>query len=579
MTKKEFDLLYYIKKNGKKSVRELSKATNISAGSISTNINILEKEKLIDDKGITKEGLKALEPYKVDNAIILAAGLSSRFVPFSIEKPKGLWEVKGEVLVERQIEQLKAAGINDITLVLGYKKEMFFYLEKKYGVNIVINGFYNVKNNVESLYCVKDKLKNTYICSSDNYFVENVFEDYVYQSYYSSIHVNEKTNEWYMEKGKHGLITKISKFGQEGYIMLGHVYLNKEFSSSLNKYIIDSHKTGEYDSCLWEEILKDHIKEMPPMEIREYPNNIIFEFDSMDELRKFDYKYVDKTESKIMANIASTLNVKESEICDFKPINEGLTNTSFRFRIKDKEYVYRHPGEGTEAIINRHRECKSLKLAKEMKIDPTFVYMNEEEGWKISTFVPKFHVPDYKNDEDSKAVCATLKKLHDQNKHVDWEFEPWEGALELEKLILEKTTIEMKGYNELKEKVKILNDRNNKLGVKKCFCHCDTYAPNWMITKDQAILIDWEYSGESDPTNDLATYIMDAMYTIDEAKRFLSFYSKDEAVIERGLANVAIVSFYWFVWAMFRESCGAVMQEPLHNWHTMAERFAYYLVP
>ena len=54
---------------------------------------------------------------KVDNAIILAAGMSSRFVPLSYEIPKGLLVVKGERLIERQIRQLKEAGIDDITVV------------------------------------------------------------------------------------------------------------------------------------------------------------------------------------------------------------------------------------------------------------------------------------------------------------------------------------------------------------------------------------------------------------------------------------------------------------------------------
>ncbi len=66
------------------------------------------------------------------NAIILAAGKSSRFAPFTYEKPKGLFRVKGEILVERQIEQLLQAGISDIYVVVGYMKEKFFYLEQKY---------------------------------------------------------------------------------------------------------------------------------------------------------------------------------------------------------------------------------------------------------------------------------------------------------------------------------------------------------------------------------------------------------------------------------------------------------------
>ena len=45
--------------------------------------------------------------YKVDNAVIMAAGTASRFAPLSFERPKALIEVKGEVLIERQIRRNK----------------------------------------------------------------------------------------------------------------------------------------------------------------------------------------------------------------------------------------------------------------------------------------------------------------------------------------------------------------------------------------------------------------------------------------------------------------------------------------
>ena len=39
--------------------------------------------------------------YQAENAVILAAGLSSRFAPISYEMPKALIPVRGEVLIER----------------------------------------------------------------------------------------------------------------------------------------------------------------------------------------------------------------------------------------------------------------------------------------------------------------------------------------------------------------------------------------------------------------------------------------------------------------------------------------------
>ena len=56
---------------------------------------------------------------KVDNAIIMAAGTASRFAPLSYEKPKALVEVRGEILIERQIRQLREAGVDEIVIVTG----------------------------------------------------------------------------------------------------------------------------------------------------------------------------------------------------------------------------------------------------------------------------------------------------------------------------------------------------------------------------------------------------------------------------------------------------------------------------
>ena len=51
------------------------------------------------------------------NAIIMAAGMSSSFAPLSLETPKALLNVKDEIMIERQIGQLREAGIDEIVIV------------------------------------------------------------------------------------------------------------------------------------------------------------------------------------------------------------------------------------------------------------------------------------------------------------------------------------------------------------------------------------------------------------------------------------------------------------------------------
>jgi len=128
MNRKEFDLLYTIKKFGITNQRALSRLASVSTGYVSQTLKKFNNDGIVDSEGITDAGLRLLEPYRVNNAIIMAAGMSTRFVPLSIEKPKGLLKVRDEVLIERQIKQLKSAGISDIVIVLGYMKESFFIL-------------------------------------------------------------------------------------------------------------------------------------------------------------------------------------------------------------------------------------------------------------------------------------------------------------------------------------------------------------------------------------------------------------------------------------------------------------------
>ena len=168
---------------------------------------------------------------RVDNAIIMAAGTSSRFAPLSYEKPKALIEVRGEILIERQIRQLQEAGIKEIIVVTGYNAEQFEYLRDKYHVVLVHNPDYINRNNNASIYVVRDYLKNSYICSSDNYFITNPFENEVDDSYYSAVYAEGETREWCISE-EDGWIKDVKVGGHDSWVMLGHVFWSESFSRS-----------------------------------------------------------------------------------------------------------------------------------------------------------------------------------------------------------------------------------------------------------------------------------------------------------------------------------------------------------
>lgn len=583
LTQNEFTILNTIRKKGKLSYRELSKITNYSIGNITNIIKQLKEKEYLNDGLLTKKAMCELSNYKVDNAVILAAGPSSRFVPLSLELPKGLFKVKDSVLIERLIEQLLEAGIKKITVVLGYKKEAFFYLKDKYKmVDFIINNQYNIKNNIYSLYVAQKELKSTYICHCDTYYLINPFDVYEYSSYYSAMYTNEPSKEMYANINNKKIITSMSKGNQEGYILIGHSYWNNSFSQSFIKLMNQFSITNQYDNEFWEKMVADHLDKLPFFSIKEFSKNTIFEFDCVEELRAFDKKYINDTDSYIMKNICHTFNCEEKDIYNFKPIDEGMTNTSFVFTYQNQKYVYRQPGEGTENIINRVHEKKSLEFAKKNHFDMTYVYMNELEGWKISQFVPEFREPNYNDYNDTKIIVDILQKLHSTNhEDIDWIFDPIKEAEKLEEIIKNKTIIQMNDFEELKSDICFIYKNVENDGIKKCFCHCDTYKHNWMFIKNGAILIDWEYASISDPGVDIGYYIVDGLYEPDDAITIIKEYCKesyDETKQYHYLAYTAIIAYYWFVWALYKESCGTVIGESLYNWYKAAKKYSKYVL-
>lgn len=187
---------------------------------------------LTDNLAVTELALREIEPCRVKNAFILAAGGSDISAKSVYSMPKGLYQKNDETLIERQIRQLQEAGITDIHVVVGIKKEMYFYLEEKCGVTLEINP-YPKKNNIYSIYAIADLLDNSYICNCDNYFADNPFFPYEYASFHATVHKDNASQELLVRKNESDRITRVynGSKGVSGECVYGHAYFDAGFSA------------------------------------------------------------------------------------------------------------------------------------------------------------------------------------------------------------------------------------------------------------------------------------------------------------------------------------------------------------
>ncbi len=560
LTKIQFDVVYLLYKRGYLSQREISEALDVSLGTVNKILKQLKESGLLNEKNsLTTEGKKELDTYKVDNAIILAAGMSTRFVPISYEFPKGLTVVKGEVLIERQIRQLQEAGVEEIVVVVGHMLEKFIYLKEKFDVKLVVNKEYKVKNTHSSVYAAKEYLKNTYICCSDNYYPENLFNSHEYRSFYCAQFLKGLSRT---ERGlifdKQGLITDTAKPCKDMWTMQGHAYFDKDFSDVFTVILDEYYDKPDTKDMYWEGIYAENLDKLH-MYIVKCGQEDILEFDSVENLREFDPDYIEHNDLKVIQNICKILKAEPKEIKDITPIKAGLTNKSFAFTLRNGRYVYRNPGKNTTGYIDRKREKFALEAAKRLGLDNSYLYEDENEGWKISYYINITEPFDFKNKSHIEKLCTYMKTLHNSGIRYGTAFDYFDEADKLiERLkILDYTAAEE--ITALRERIRILDEQNKKDNWPTVLCHNDIYEPNLLISADNLYIIDWEYAGDSDKGYDISKLFTSNNAPLEDIDNYLTYYfgrppTKNEKLHIMRCATVNY--YYWFVWSIFQDRSG-----------------------
>jgi len=501
------------------------------------------------------------------NAIILAAGKSSRFAPFTYERPKGLFRVKGEILIERQIEQLREAGVLEIYVVVGYMKEKFFYLEQKYpGLKLIVNNKFGVKGNLYSVYVAREFLSNTYLCYADHYFVNNPFlsdnPDNI--SYHACTYKDGRFGEFSIDYSDADVITGVNIGGNSQMSMVGQAYFNEGFSHKFRELMDKEIQDFRISSLFWEEFFQRHHRQLT-LYIQKYKEGDILEFNNIEDLRQFDSDFLYNVDSEIISNICNTLHCHPNEITDINVINAGLTNVSFRFMVNGVQYVYRHPGGTAGNLINRQAELFSQMKAKELGVDKSVITM-ELTGWKLSYCVQDMVECDFRKHPDQlKKGMEYLRRMHavkvDQPVKI---FDDYEEGIKLMKIasctkgnLLVEFSDEIAKAKKLSEYLKADAER---MGIKPVICHNDTYEPNYLATTDGDLyLIDWEYAGMNDPANDLACFFCRYEYTDEQIEQFMREYFQRELTPDEHRhwwAYIALCAFYWFGWGLYKGSVG-----------------------
>ncbi|MBM3311120.1 MAG: CTP--phosphocholine cytidylyltransferase, partial [Candidatus Aminicenantes bacterium] len=159
------------------------------------------------------------------NAIIMAAGTGTRLRPLTDDRPKGMVEVNGRPIVERQIRHFLDIGVDEIVIVTGHKAERFAPLAKTYGrLTLLPNPLYETHNNIYSMYLAREYLGASYVSEADvlmhrNYLLQRPETSLLFGGYRRGF-----AKEWILRFGPDGRIHRVDVQGGEGVILAGLSY-------------------------------------------------------------------------------------------------------------------------------------------------------------------------------------------------------------------------------------------------------------------------------------------------------------------------------------------------------------------
>lgn len=560
------------------SQRALAKKYFVSLGKINSVINKIIDDGLIKKSekegfySVTEAGEASLTKHKVDGAIILACGRGVEINQKYEENPICFLEIKNERLIERQIKQLNAAGINDITIMVGFMKEKFDYLIDKYNVRLIYNDEYEYKNTLSTFYHAREimKNKNMYICVSDVYIENNPYHLYEVEPYYTGIFYEDCKNEWRYIVNSKNEIKKVEVGGVNDFCLVGSCFLTSKFIGELMPLVEDYYNKSFTDNYYWEDVLVQNLDKLPKIYLYKMEKDELYEFDTQKDIENFK-KYDKEFQKQLIAYIADSLNADVNNVKNLERIKENSINIIYKFNVDNTEYVIRVPKENTNILIDRKTEIEVIdKIAKSNKfssLTEEVVDFNTANGYKISKLIKNFHPVNTKNKNELKKCMELYKVFHTSGIKVAVSCDIIDMIKKCLDIIRKNNIIiPYEDFNQVLEKAKKIKEFIENENRPITICHGDANPNNVLVTDNGLKLIEFEYSGMADPISDIALFGIYVKFDIEKtyelykmykespvSDNIFNFFPEDEALARKLIISyMALGGLYNALWAIAR---------------------------
>ena len=258
--------------------------------------------------------------------------------------------------------------------------------------------------------------------------------------------------------------------------------------------------------------------------------------------------------------------IKE-EITEVTLMSKGSTNRSYLVRTNCNSYVLRVPGKGAEDMVDRYLEKEIYSLINGYDVGDQVIYLNPENGIKISIYYENARFLDLTKEKDVKLFLKTVKKLHGLNLQCSGEYDFFKNILKYENL--RNSSSRFEDYESVKKDILSLKSFTEVYCGSRTLIHNDLSNENCLLFKgedgkEKCVLIDFEYAAMQCPAADIAYFCV--FSELDEAAidKIIEDYYEDDCSVEnyaRVYAYIALNALLHSNWLELKLSLENVHKE------------------
>jgi thiamine kinase-like enzyme len=278
--------------------------------------------------------------------------------------------------------------------------------------------------------------------------------------------------------------------------------------------------------------------------------------------------------SVIEAAIAQVEAWKGKQI-SVQPLSGGLTNSNFRVDVAGTPYFVRVPGESTELLaIDRNNEHHNTKAAAEAGVGARVLYYLPEHCVMVLEFIQGQTMSNATLNAPGMParMAQAIKQLHAGPRFLT-DFNMFRLTEYYLRVCRERDIRIPDGYIDRMPVVARIEKAMSVNPLQTVPCNNDLLAENYIDDGKKLWLIDYEYSGNNDPTFELGNTCQEMQFNDAQILEVCEAYfgQASSGKIARMKLNMIMSDVGWGLWAAIQASISRI---DFDFWGWATERWA-----